>query len=797
MYDYDRCCRVLELDKVLSLLAAETGMADASQAALDLKPSSQRDTVLRRLKETDDAYKLMARYGAPSFGGAQNVNAALSRAASGGVLSAGELLSIADTLRTVRTVSEWRHNSDFAVETALDFYFEQLVPNKFFEDKIFLCIKDADELSDNASPALADIRRKISSCVANIRSRLDKMIRGQNSKFLQENIVTQRDGRYVVPVKSEYRSEVAGLVHDTSASGATLFIEPMAVVEINNELKVLRSKEKAEIERILTELSGIAADFADATMRSYDMLVNINLIFAKAKLGYRMRAAVPSINSERYVKLKNARHPLISPSAVVPITVSLGQEYDTLIITGPNTGGKTVTLKTLGLLTLMTMCGLMIPVDDGSSVYIFDKVLVDIGDEQSIEQSLSTFSSHMANIINITELADDKTLVLLDELGSGTDPVEGAALANAILVRFRSRGCRTVATTHYAELKSYALDTDGVENACCEFDVETLRPTYKLMIGVPGRSNAFAISERLGLDSGIVENAKNLIDRDDLRLEKIIASLEQSRLEAEKEREEANRLKTELNAAKISADRRLKEIEREKMKALEKARMDALRIVDSAREQYNRVLSELETIKKEFNAENSAKMLARARGSVKSGLKNMMDTADPVMMQDNDNYVLPRPLKPGDSVIIYDINKSAVVLSVDEESKSAIVQAGIIKTRVNVSDLRLAEGKKSEPCKRERTVRNVNAPSRAERTAATEVDLRGMASDEAIMELDKYIDNAVLSGIPSLAIIHGKGTGVLRKAVQQHLRHHKNIRTFRLGVFGEGEDGVTIAELKM
>lgn len=796
MYDYDRCGRVLELNKVLSLLSSETGMPDAAEAALEIKPVYNADKVKKLLAETDAAYKLIARYGAPSFSGAPNVDAPLARAKAGGILSAGELLSIGETLRVVRAVGEWKTNSDSGFESALDFYFENLVPNKFLEDKIFFCIKNEDELNDNASPALSEIRRKISSCVSNIRSRLDKIVRSQSAKYLQENIVTQRDGRYVVPVKSEYRSEVSGLVHDTSASGATLFIEPMAVVEINNEIKVLQAKEKAEIDRILSELSSIAADFADATARSYSMLVTINLIFAKAKLGYRMRATIPNINDERYVSLKNARHPLIKASDVVPVSVSLGKEYDTLIITGPNTGGKTVTLKTIGLLTLMTMCGLMIPVDDNSSVYIFDKVLVDIGDEQSIEQSLSTFSSHMANIINIISVADENSLVLIDELGSGTDPIEGAALANAILMRFRSYGCRTAATTHYAELKSYALDTEGVENACCEFDVETLRPTYRLLIGVPGRSNAFAISSRLGLEDDIVENARGLIDRDDLRLENIIASLEQSRLEAEKEREEANRLRSELFVARNSAKQRLEELENERKKIADKARADALRVVESAREQTNRLLAELEEIKKGFNAQNAAQMLSRARSSVKGSLKKMMDDADPVLSRNDDNYVLPRPLKVGDNVIIYDINKSAVVLSVDESSKTATVQAGIIKTRVDISNLRLEEGKKKTPPKRERSA-SASVTSRAERSASTEVDLRGMARDEALMDLDKYIDNAVLSGIPSIAIIHGKGTGVLRTAVHQHLRHHKNIRTFRLGVFGEGEDGVTIAELKI
>ncbi len=794
MYEMERSSRVLELNKVLAMLANETGMAGAAERAQELKPSYSSDEVKLLLKETADAHAFMARFGAPSFGNASNVNNALMRAKAGGVLSIPELLGIGEMLRVIRAVKEWRQNSDSTCEMALDTYFETLVPNKFFEEKIFLCIKNEEELNDNASAELYEIRRKISSAISNIRSRLDKLVKSQNSKFLQENIVTQRDGRYVVPVKAEHKGDVAGLVHDTSASGATLFIEPMAVVEINNEIKVLKAKEKAEIERILSELSQIAADFADCTVRSYDALVYINLVFAKAKLGYRMKASIPSICDERAVYLKKARHPLISPNTVVPITVGLGKEYDTLIITGPNTGGKTVTLKTLGLLTLMAMCGLMIPVADGSYIHVFDKVLVDIGDEQSIEQSLSTFSSHMANIIVILNIADENSLVLIDELGSGTDPIEGAALANAILMRLRECDARIAATTHYAELKSYALDTAGVENACCEFDVETLRPTYKLLIGVPGRSNAFAISSRLGLSQEVVENAKGLIDKDDLRLENIIGTLEQARLEAEKEREMANRLRVELAAAKNSVKDKLEELERERHSQAEKAKAEAMRIVENARLQTNKLLTELEEIKKSMNAQNSAEMLSRARSSVKCGLNRMLDDADPVIGRTEDNYILPRPLKAGDSVVIFDINKSATVLSVDETGGTAIVQAGIIKTKVSVDNLRL-ETKKEKSVKRERSVKGT--VGRAERTASTEVDLRGMASDEAIMELDKYIDNAVMCGIPSITVIHGKGTGVLRKCVQQHLRHHKNIRTYRLGLFGEGEDGVTIAELKL
>ena len=528
-YNIERYLKTLELDKILNMLAEEASLSDAADAARALIPQTDINAVGESLKNTGDAYDFMSRYSAPSFGAAKNVSSPLRRAQASAVLSIPELLDIAETLRVIRSVKNWRADCSGMRETSIDPLFSALVPNKYLEEKITFAIKNEEELNDNASPALYDIRRKISSKSAKIRDSLDKLIKGPTAKYLQEAIVTQRDGRFVVPLKSEYKGQLSGIVHDTSATGSTVFIEPMTVVETNNEIRVLKLREQEEIERILSELSSEAGSFADSIIYSYDALSKLNLIFAKAKLAYKMKASMPEINKDGYTYLKRARHPLINYKTVVPITLELGKEYDTLIITGPNTGGKTVTLKTVGLLSLMTMCGLMIPTDDGSKIAVYGKIFADIGDEQSIEQSLSTFSSHMVNIISITEQADCDSLVLFDELCAGTDPVEGAALARSILARLSAYGAKTVATTHYPELKSYAIDTERVENASCEFDVATLKPTYRLIIGMPGRSNAFAISGRLGLDKSIIDNAKEYVSDSDMRFERVVAALETAR----------------------------------------------------------------------------------------------------------------------------------------------------------------------------------------------------------------------------------------------------------------------------
>lgn len=786
----------LELDKVLSLLAERTSMADSAELAMRLMPVTEISDAEKLLAETDDAYTLIARFGAPSFGFSKNIKSAVARANAGAILTTRELLDIGETLRVIRSVYEWRKHCEGVSANNIDALFDGLLPNKYLEEKIFFCIKSEDEIDDNASPKLADLRRKIRAATLNVRDRLEKIIKStDHQKHLQDSIVTQRDGRFVVPVKVEYKAEVPGLVHDTSSSGATLFVEPMAVVEVNNELRVLKVKEKNEIERILSELSSEVASFEINITASYDCLVELNLIFAKALLGFDMRASKPQLNNNGKIYLKNARHPLLDKKTVVPITVGLGNEYDTLIITGPNTGGKTVTIKTIGLLTLMTMCGLLIPVDDGSNICVFKNILADIGDEQSIEQSLSTFSAHMTNLISILNLADSRSLVLVDELCAGTDPVEGAALATAILMRLREKGAIVAATTHYAELKSYALETDGVCNASCEFDVATLRPTYRLIIGMPGRSNAFAISERLGLDKEIVTLGESLVSSDSSRFEHVVGVLEKARSEAEKELAKATQLRAELDQVHRSEADRMQSISKERDKIIEKARSDAMNIVDKARAESNRLLWELEEIKK-TSKENISASLQMAKSAQKSGIENLQNIADPVIKKEKQQYTLPRDLKIGDNVEIIDIEKNAVVLELPDKSGQVLVQAGIIKTRVNLNNLRLLSDKAAAKINRPKT-RNVRSDvNRAERSATSEIDIRGMNCDEAIMDLDRYIDNSLIAGIGTITIIHGKGTGVLRKAVHDYLRRHKNVQTYRLGVFGEGENGVTVVELK-
>ncbi|MGN0493499.1 MAG: endonuclease MutS2 [Acutalibacteraceae bacterium] len=792
-YKIERYLKTLELDKILNMLAGEASLADAAEAARALVPQTDINAVLGALKNTGDAYTFMSRYSAPSFGAVVNVSSFLRRAEASAVLSIPELLDIGETLRVIRSVKNWRADCSGMENTTLDPLFSALVPNKYLEEKITFAIKSEEELNDNASPALYDIRRKITAKSGKIRETLDKLVRGPSAKYLQEAIVTQRDGRFVVPLKAEHKGQISGIVHDTSSTGSTIFIEPMTVVETNNEIRVLKLREQEEIERILSELSAEAGGFADSIIYSYNALSELNLIFAKAKLAYKMKASMPEVNKDGYTYLKRARHPLINYKTVVPVTLELGHEYDTLIITGPNTGGKTVTLKTVGLLTLMAMCGLMLPTDDGSKIAIYGKIFADIGDEQSIEQSLSTFSSHMVNIISITEQADNDSLVLFDELCAGTDPVEGAALAKAILMRLKLLGTKTVATTHYPELKSYAIDSDRVENASCEFDVTTLKPTYRLIIGMPGRSNAFAISRRLGLDESIIENARQQVSDSDMRFERVVAALETAKNRAEQEHSQAQALRYRLEESKKKAEQREHELSVKQEKLMNETRETANRIIENARYKSSQLLNELEEMKKQLNAENAARLAEKARADYKKTLNELEESADPVTKRAAAGEAVTA-LQKGDTVLVADINREATVLDIKPEKKQALVVSGSIKMWTDYSNLRLKKkGGDSSEFKKTRRVSGL--VSRANRTVSGEVDLRGMASDEAILELDKYIDNAVLSGITTVTVIHGKGTGTLRKAVQAHLRTHKNIKTFRTGTFGEGENGVTIAEI--
>lgn len=793
-YGIEKYLKTLELDKISELLANEAAMEDAAEIARGILPETELGAVKRSLDETFAAYTFMSRYTSPSFGSAVNVNSQLVRAQASAVLSQSELLDIAEVLRVIRSLKSWRSDCSGMQSTAIDYLFDSLFPNKYLEERITFAIKSSEEMSDNASPALYDIRRKIIAKSGKIRDILDKIIKGPSSKYLQEAIVTQRDGRFVVPVKAEFKGQLSGIVHDTSATGSTVFTEPMSVVEANNEIRVLKLREQEEIERILSELSAEAGSFADSIIRSYEALVYLNFIFAKARLAYKMKAVMPQINSNGKTYLKNARHPLINYKRAVPITVELGNAYNTLVITGPNTGGKTVTLKTVGLLTLMTMCGLMIPADDGSCVAVYGKVFADIGDEQSIEQSLSTFSSHMTNIISIIGEADSNSLVLFDELCAGTDPVEGAALAKAVLLRLNAYGARVVATTHYPELKAYALDTPGVENASCEFDVATLKPNYRLIIGMPGRSNAFAISKRLGLDGDIIETAKQQVSEEDMRFERVLAALEQARRAAAEDRENAARIRAELENARRKAEQREAENQRTLEKQIEKARETAERIIETARYKSGILLNELEELKKGMTSENAGDMAERARNAYKSTLNELENTVNPVMEKRTAGEAVTE-IKKGDIAVIADLGRDATVIDVNTAKKQAYVMAGAIKMWVGFDNLRL-KSKNVPSTEIKKTRRVTGIPSRAQRDTSGEVDLRGMASDEAILELDSYIDNALLSGLETVRIIHGKGTGVLRKSVQAHLRSHKAVKSFRLGTFGEGENGVTIAELK-
>ena len=781
----------LELDKILQQLADETTCADAAALAAEIEPDTDLKHVARLLQETDDAFVLMAKFGAPSFYGMTNVTNALRRAQAGGVLNLPELLAVAGTLRAIRSVSDWRKKSE-SVKTALDYRFETLQPNKFIEERISMTVASEEEVADTASVALAAIRRKIRAASLRVREQLDKMIRSQTyQKYLQEAIVTQRGGRYVVPVKAEFRNEVKGLVHDSSGSGATVFIEPIGVVEANNEIRVLRADEQEEIDRILAELSREVGEFADGIVQSYRAAVELNLIFAKGQLAYKMKAVVPKLNDAGRVCIKAARHPLIDKNKVVPTDLLLGQAFDALIVTGPNTGGKTVSLKTAGLLTLMAMCGLMIPAGEGSEVAVFRHVLADIGDEQSIEQSLSTFSAHMTNIIRILDKADGSSLILIDELGAGTDPVEGAALAISTIEAMREKGAKVMATTHYAELKAYALRTDGVENGCCEFDVATLRPTYRLLIGVPGKSNAFAISKRLGMPEEIVEHAKTLVSEESTVFEEVVTRLEDSRRKMEDERRDAERHRIDaeriVREAQAARDRAEKDAKHE----IERAQREAAALVQKTRQQAQGLLDELDALRREKNAMLTAEQKAR----LKAGIRNLEKASDPVHeKRTNEDYVLPRPLKVGDNVLIYDIDKAAVVLELPKTGDQVLVQAGIIKTRVPMKNLRLTDKKPKE--KRLGGHRNVTKAAPDDSSVRNELDVRGMNLEEALMEVDAFIDHALLRNLNMLTIIHGKGTGVLRSGIQQHLKRHKAVKTFRLGVYGEGESGVTVVELK-
>ena len=785
--------KTLELDLILEKLAAECSCDDAKDLARGLKPACDMAEVEMLLQQTEDAFSLLARFGGPSFSGLKNVNNSLHRAAAGGSLNPKELLDIAYCLRALRTLDEWRNHSS-GVKTSLDFFFEGITSNKYLETKILSCIVSEEEIADKASDTLFDIRKKIRSKENSIREKLDSLIHSSHyQQFLQEAIITQRNGRFVVPVKAECRGNVPGLVHDTSSTGATVFIEPASVVDANNDIKVLQGKERDEIMRILYELSAEAGDFAESIKHSYESAIRLNLIFAKAHLAYKMKATKPILNNEGIICLKKARHPLIDPKKVVATDIALGDEYDTLVITWPNTGGKTVSLKTLGLLTLMTMCGLLIPVADRSRVSVFNNILVDIGDEQSIAQSLSTFSSHMVNIIDIMKKSDDKSLILIDELGAGTDPVEGAALAVSIIEALREKGAIIAATTHYAELKAYALDTPGVTNGCCEFDIETLCPTYKLLIGVPGRSNAFAILKHLGMTQDVIDNAKAIVGSDNRDFEAVLEKLEASRHALEEERKIAEEMTERARKIEEKAQSEMDKIETLKARELDKAKREAQKLIDAAERKSNQFLLELDKLKKEQTSSNATEIARKTRRAVKAQMGEMDYLINPNELADNwdYDYKLPRNPVPGDRIVIKGIGEGEVL---EFKNNNVFVKSGLLKTRVKLSDIMILDKPKKKPVKTQHNVYRTS--SRADADVKTEIDMRGETVDEALSELGLFIDRCVLNNIEEIRIIHGKGTGALRSAVTDYLKTHPNVSEYRLGRYGEGENGVTIAKLK-
>ena len=786
---YEKSLLKLELDQVLVLLAECAGSFDGKEACMRLRPISDLEDVQLLLAETTAASDLCMKKGNPNFSDIHDPTASLERADRGGSLQPKELLRIAGVLRCARNIKSYQAEDDN--RTILDPLFMALTPNKYLEDRIFGAILSEEEIADNASPALADIRRHMRVQSAKIRDSLQKVISSPAySKFLRDPIITIRQGRYVVPVKSECKNDIPGLVHDVSATGSTYFVEPMSAVNANNALRELEIKEKKEIERILAELSTEAAAHREDIDQSFRMLVRLDVIFAKARLAYRMRAWEPLMNDQGRVELRNARHPLIDPKKVVPISLHIGKDFDTMIITGPNTGGKTVTLKTIGLLTLMAECGLHIPAGDGSCLSTFDAILADIGDEQSIAQSLSTFSSHMRTIVDVVDQCDDRTLVLFDELGAGTDPAEGAALAIALIEFCRKMGSSVVATTHYAELKLYAMRTAGVINASCEFDVETLQPTYKLLIGIPGKSNAFAISRKLGLSEEILKEASDLVGKSDKDFEDVLSQLEQQRQQMEAARLEAERLRQETENIKKQSEAYNAQLQKERDKAMEQARREAQEIIEDARRTANAAAEELKALRKQLTESADTQGINQRQADVRRSLND----AESRLRANQPSQKRPEPSRGilvGDTVELLKLGTKASVIAINKDG-SYQLQAGILKMTAKADEIYLLE---NENPYKQKGGRPAHSGREMKMTAmATEIDLRGMDSVEAICVLERYLDEAMRSNLQSVRIIHGKGTGTLRAAVQQSLRKNKFVKKFRLGVYGEGEDGVTIAE---
>ena len=793
---FDKSLRTLELPRVLELLSEQAVSAEAKQRALRLRPETEPEEVLRLLDQTDAARNLIGLRGSPSFSGVKPVAEALDRADRGGALNTRELLTIADLLTAARRAKEY-FNDEAAEKTAIDHLFLSLHGNRFLEEKIKRAIPDEDTIADAASTELADIRRHMRAAQAKSRQILQRIISSPSyGKILQETIITQRDGRFVVPVKAEHKGDLPGLVHDISSTGATLFVEPMGVVQANNEFIELQAKEQKEIDRILAEFSAEAAAHREDIQWDYDTLVHLDLIFARGQLSYKMNAVRPEVRRDGAIHLRKARHPLLDPKTAVPIDIELGDTFDTLVITGPNTGGKTVTLKTLGLLTLMTQCGLHIPAADRSAVSVYERVLADIGDEQSIEQSLSTFSAHMVNIVEILKEADRHSLVLFDELGAGTDPVEGAALAIAVIQHVRRLGARVAATTHYAELKTFAMTTAGVENASCEFDVETLAPTYRLLIGIPGKSNAFAISRRLGLPEDVIAAAQEQMSGESVRFEDILTQLEEKRQALEKREQEADRLLRQREEDARKAREFRDQMERAKDNARGRGEAEAKRILRDARAAADQVFQELSEMRKAQARADRALNENEARAALR---RTLNEAEEAVSKRDARQEPIPKPSRPiraGDLVEFPGVRQPAEVVSVGKDGTLQL-KAGILKMKAKADEVRLIEDDERAARKKTPSVTiRQNADRALRASAARELDIRGMETLEAESVVENFLSAAVMGKLETVTIIHGKGTGALRKAVHDILRRNKAVKSFRLGVYGEGESGVTVVTLK-
>ena len=786
---FEKSMQTLELPRVLDMLADQAVTEEGKDKARRLRPETDPVEVTALLAETTAAVEKMVLGGSPAFAGVRPVAGSLQRANMGGSLNTRELLDIAKVLAAARSAKEYGEG-DAEKKTPIDVLFHSLRPNRFLEDKITGSIVGDGELADSASPELASIRRHMRATESKVRDILQRIISSSQAKYLQESIITQRSGRYVVPVKSEFKNEIPGLVHDLSGSGSTFFIEPMGVVKANNELRELQAKEEKEIDRILAELSAEAASFREDINLDYELLIRLDVIFARAKLSNKMHAMAPGL-SAKGLNLRRARHPLLPPKTAVANDLSLGETFDTLVITGPNTGGKTVTLKTIGLLTLMAQCGLHIPAGDGSVIKVCKRVLADIGDEQSIAQSLSTFSSHMSNIVGILEETDDETLILLDELGGGTDPVEGAALASAIIDHARSLGAMVAATTHYAELKVYAMTTPGVENASCEFDVETLAPTYRLLVGIPGKSNAFAIARRLGISEEIIQDAAARVDAENVRFEDVLTKLDHQRQEMEKEQRQAAQLRREMEEASAKAQAYRDQLQKEKEKAEASAKAQARAILDDARRTADQVFQELGDMRKKAQKEQNWQKVNDQR----AGLRHKLNEAEDKLGARPQAAVPPmlRPAKKGDTVTILKTGTQASVLSVNKDGVLQL-QAGILRITAKQDEVRVVEGETQSQKAAKQYIRRTEHKLRS-LGAKAEVDLRGMTTDEAELTLAQFLDRAMVSNLTQVTVIHGKGTGAVRKAVHAYLKRCKGVASFCLGRYGEGEDGVTIVEL--